>query len=370
MDIYRFLIDCVTSSLFGGESDVRRFEQLSPEERESLFLFAAEQGVISPLVAALSQEDVQIEMTDEALYSWFGLVLQIENDYCRRIETMKKLAKLFSKDGLDVMFIKGATLAGYYPCPYWRPWGDIDYYVYGKSSDSIYALNSIGARTREYYHHHTQSSLNGILIENHYDFFDRLNHKCNHLLDDELKSLAKSEGKTCPYIFEDDPSITNSYQMPPTMNAVFLMRHMSAHFVSESISLRMLYDWALFLMNEGDKVNWELVSNLYAQSGMMRFAKIVTSLLKDNLMLNLYGKCPIIPEEGEMPDRVWRSIINHEVRNPFRQYSIRYLVREVSMFIVNGWKHALVYPDESYVKLFFIYSSSHIKRMLGWLHTK
>lgn len=354
----------VTASLFKKQCATDEFWRMSPSMQDDICSFAADQGVLSPFVGLLNLTAPQIEYSDE-MYSWFGLFLQIENDYMARIETMKQLARLFSKEGIDIMFLKGATLAKLYPCPNWRSWSDIDYYVFGRSAEGIRLLETIGSDTNDYYHHHTQSSLNGILIENHYDFFDRHNHKCNHILDDAMKELAKNEGRSYPYLFEDELDIKNSYMMSPTMNAIFLMRHMSAHFVSETVSLRQLYDYALFLKADGKNVDWTKVIDLYGKSGMMRFAQIIISIVTNKLGVDvLESGCPIMAAENGMADKVWQSIVSVEGCNPYKRYNFRYMLYEVMTFFKNRWKHSLVYPGESYLKLFFIYSWSHIKRMM------
>lgn len=354
----------VTTSLLGEQCTLEEFLCLNPNAQNEVLSFAAEQGVISPFISMLNQPGSEIEFSDE-VYSYFGTIFKIEDDYKVRIETMKQLARLFSKEGIDVMFLKGATLARLYPCPNWRPWSDIDYYTFGRSDDSICTLGKNGLKSKDYFHHHTQSSLNGVLIENHYDFFDRHNHKCNHLLDDFMKELAMTEGKSCPFIFEDALDIKNSYMLTPTMNAIFLMRHMSAHFVSETVPLRQLYDFALFLKSDGEKVDWKKVVDLYQKSGLMRFARIIVSIIKNNLGIRVTeDKCPLISESGPMAEKVWQSIISIEGGNPYKRYGFRYMVYEVKTFFRNRWKHSLVYPDESYVRLFFVYAWSHVKRII------
>ena len=69
-------------------------------------------------------------------------------------------------------------------------------------------------------------------------------NQTNLILDDELKRMVKEHGRDYQAGFLHD-NMDNAYIMPPTMNAVFLLSHMSGHFVNESIPLRMLYDWIL-----------------------------------------------------------------------------------------------------------------------------
>lgn len=161
-------------------------------------------------------------------------------------------------------------------------------------------------------------------------------------------------------------NVNNAFLMTPTMNAIFLMRHMSAHFVSESIPLRMLYDWALFLKNCAAKVDWTLVIKMYERSGMMRFAGIVMTILKNHLEYES-PVCPVSLGNKEMSDKVWDSIINPPEQNPHDVFTLRYYLFESRTFFANRWKHKLVYPGESYFLLFFKYTWLAIKKMAGVL---
>ena len=252
-----------------------------------------------------------------------------------------------------------------YPNLEWRVFSDIDYYLFGRSAEGIDVLADKGIENKAYYHHHTQASLHGILLENHYDFVERVNHKCDLLLDDELKELAAEEGHSIRATFLGEEH-TNAYVMTPTMNAIFLMRHMSAHFVGETIPLRQLYDWALFLRRYGNIVDWERVIKLYYASGMSTFAGIVQALIWNYLKIETPSS-PVVPRTGYLARRVWHSIICPPEQDPYKKFSLRYFVFEARTFIDNRWKHKIVYPDESYVGLFFRYLWSVTKRKLGLL---
>ena len=275
------------------------------------------------------------------------------------------MAKLFEKEGLDIMFMKGATLAQLYPNPEWRVFSDIDYYLYGKSEQGIEAMARHGIENSAYYHHHTQASLNKVLLENHYDFVERVNHKCDIVLDDALKALAEKEGKTIPATFLGE-DIRNAYVMTPTMSAIFLMRHMSAHFVGETIPLRQLYDWALFLQKYAKDVDWALVKNLYDQSGMARFSGIIQQILRSHLEFECKD-CPIASGKHEDVEKVWNSAVFPPKHDPYKKFSLKYYLFETKTFFANRWKHKIVYPGESFALLFFKYTWLGIKKMTGTL---
>ena len=339
---------------------------LSVKDWDRLLTFASMQGVlpvIAPLFTDFETEDMQLRVM---LVEWYGSSQECHQGYQLRIYNMRELAKIFAEEGIDIMFMKGAALAQLYPNPKWRVFSDIDFYLFGDFERGLWVMSKHGIRNSEYPHHHTQASLNGILLENHYDFVERANHRCDLILDDALKALAKKEGKSIPVTFLGG-DIRNAYVMTPTMNAVFLMRHTSAHFVSETIPLRMLYDWALFLGQQGQDVDWPLVTGLYTQSGMTRFAGIVQQILRTHLEYECKD-CPIAPGTQEDAEKVWESIIYPPEQDPYKGGTLHYYLFETRTFFANRWKHKIVYPGESFTLLFLKYVWFGIRRMTGTLN--
>jgi hypothetical protein len=339
---------------------------LNGNDWDELLQFASSQGVLPSITQGFEKNspivDKQMQMM---MVQWYGVGLQYQQGYHQRLAVMREMTKLFADNGIDVMFLKGALLAQFYPCPEWRVFSDIDYYLFGDSEKGIAVMARHGIDNSAYYHHHTQATYKGILIENHYDFVERLHHKCDIVLDDALKEMADKEGHSlrAEFLGKD---LNNAYLMTPTMNAIFLMRHMSAHFVSETISLRMLYDWALFLKKQGEVVAWERVCKLYEQSGMRAFAEIIQGLLRWKLHYEC-ACCPVALGQLKDVEKVWDSIVNPPKSDPHAKFTLKYYLFEARTFWANRWKHKLVYPGESFILLFFKYSWLGVKKMLGMI---
>lgn len=337
----------------------------SSKEWNEVLSLAVEHGLLSVIVPLLTDLTFDDEASRMMLVEWYAIAQSNQQDYKLRKNIMREMANMFAKEGLDILFMKGATLAQLYPNPEWRVFSDIDYYLFGKSEQGIAILKKHGINSSAYYHHHTQASLNGVLLENHYDFVERVNHQCDIILDDALKMLAEKEGHSIKASFLGG-DITNAYVMTPTMNAIFLMRHMSAHFVGETIPLRMLYDWALFMKHHVMDVGWQLVIDLYDKSGMTGFAGLIQYLLKTKLGVE-YAECPVFPFDEEKADKLWQSILYPPKQDPYKKFSFRYYIFEANTFGRNRWKHKIVYPGESHVWLFCKYAWFGTKKMLGLL---
>lgn len=285
--------------------------------------------------------------------------------YQKRLQCMRDLSEMLASENIDVMFFKGAVLAQLYPEPEMRAFNDVDFFLYGDSSKGIEVMSHHGINNEASYHHHTKAVYQGVLLENHYDFLERINHQSDVLVDDELKRLVAEEGKNMKVHFMGD-EVQNAYEMTPTMNAIFLMRHMLGHFASETIPLRMLYDWAIFLKHDGDKVDWNRVIVIYEKSGTSTFAGVIQTILRLYLSVDI-GDCPIKEVDGQIVDKVWDSIQNPPAMNPYKQFSFRFFVFETKVYIENRWKYELAYPHESYFMLSLHYAWSIIKRKLGLL---
>lgn len=337
--------------------------KLNTRDWKEVFQFASSQGVLPIVMQALERLKATGGPKLNLLkVKWCGVSLQNQQGYYLRVEVMKSLAKLFEREGIDIMFMKGASLAQLYPKPEWRVFSDIDFYLFGESDRGIALMNRNGIENKDFFHHHTQASVNGVLLENHYDFVERKHYKCDIILDNALKALSVNEGHSYRAFFLGE-SVKNAYVMSPTMNAIFLMRHMSAHFASETITLRMLYDWALFLKKLGSKVDWEYVCKMYEESGMIRFAQVLQGILSSRLGFEI-GSCSVPKGKQKDEEMVWKSVLYPPKRNPFEKNTLRYYLFEARTFLVNIWKYKMVYPGESILLLYVSIAWHDVKRLI------
>lgn len=347
--------------LFGKKEKDINEDLLSVEELNKALSEATKHGMLAVLMKRLEHADIKDAALKKVVVKWYVSCERYQKKTRKIHSLMQKMAIEFGNAGLNVMFLKGATTAQLYPEPQLRMFDDIDYYLYGNSDKGAEVLESLGIKTNKCSHHHTRAYLKGVLLEDHYDFLDRKNHRGNLLMDDELKRLAAMEGHSYPFMF-DNTDVNNAYCMSPTMNALFLMRHMGTHFFSETVPLRMLYDWALFLKKYAGEVDWEKTLLLYKESGMPVFPSMIQGILVSKLGLD-FPNCPIEPICGKTTDRIWKSIIDTTESNPYKKGSVRFHLYEAMLFINNRWKHHLVFKGESYWLLFisFIWQNLRIK---------
>ena len=342
--------------------------ELSAKEWENLLSIASMHGTLPVVMQLFESRKIEDKDVRKVILKWYAVAQGNKQRYQIRVKTIRELAEMFAEGGLDMMVFKGAALAQLYPNPEWRVFSDIDFYLYEEWKKGVEVMDRHGVKNEPYYHHNTNATLNGVLLENHYDFVERLNHRLNLVLDDELKEMAREEGKSLKATFLDD-QVTNVYMMTPTMNAVFLMRHMSAHYVSESIPLRMLNDWILFLNQHAKDVDWKRVCGLYEKAGMTEFVGIIMELIRQYYHID-FSDVPIALVANEHTAKVWDNIVFPPAANPYKKNSIKYWLYETKTFSGNRWKHQIVYPGESYLLLSLHYVWSVVKRKLGLLKIK
>lgn len=356
------------SSVLLEDKDRASIPDLTIGDWEELFSVASKHGMLPSLMQVFEGRQIEDKEFRRVVVKKFASVQKNALNFKNRLLTVRELAAMFAEDGIDMMVFKGVATAQLYPKPEWRVFSDIDFFLYGRCLDGNAAMERHGIKNRPFYHHNTEATLHGILLENHYDFVERLNHRQNLLIDDELKLLAKEEGTSIKASFLGN-DVNNVYIMTPTMNAIFLMRHMSAHFGSESIALRMLYDWALFLKVHAKDVDWPRVKRIYDTSGMTEFVGIILEIIRTHLGANLCD-VPVQPIANEKTERVWNSIVSPPEANPHKKNSLVYFVYETKTFIGNKWKHDIAYPGESYFMLSLHYAWSVFKRKTGLLKLK
>ncbi len=347
------------------DSDEQSLPNLTIDDWEKLLSVASKHGMLPSLMQVFEGRLIEDKEFRRVVVKKFASVQKNALNFKNRLLTVRELAAMYAEEDIDMMVFKGVATAQLYPKPEWRVFSDIDFYLYGRCFDGNAVMERHGIKSRPFYHHNTEATLHGILLENHYDFVERLNHRHNLVVDDEMKSLANEEGKTIKASFLGN-DVNNVYIMTPTMNAIFLMRHMSAHFGSESIALRMLYDWALFLKAHAKDVDWPRVKRIYDASGMTEFVGIILEIIRIHLGADL-SDVPVQPIANEKTAKVWDSIVFPPAANPHKKYSLVYFVYETKTFLGNKWKHDIVYPGESYFMLSLHYAWSVLKRKTGLL---
>ena len=278
----------------------------------------------------------------DILLRWLANIDNIEKSYARQKAAIRKLASFYDRNGFRMMLLKGYGLSLCYPTPEHRSCGDIDIWLYGRQQEADTLLSAKhGVKINEDKHHHTTFSVNGILVENHYDFINVHSHASNVEIERELKRLAVT-----PESKQIDVEGAHITLPSPDFNALFLLKHMAAHFAAIEIGFRHICDWAVFVRTYGDKVDWDLLKTTATQFNMHRFLGAVNRLCVDRLDIDESMCGRFVGEDRALAERILNDILAPEFGeqqpkgNPVKVVWFKW-----RRWWANRWKHRLVYRD-------------------------
>ena len=253
------LLEAIKASLFDTEPNYPAdtdWDEVVKEAKAQTVL-----GIISPVIPV---KDVSVEMGKAT--------------YMRILYEQDKLIKLLDDNDIPCVILKGSAAAQYYPKPYLRTMGDVDFLVpQDKFEAAVMLLESNGY---EYHHGKTQDEKipeevrhigymkNGIEYEIHHHFssegFD---------MDDILERAIKKreyrniDGYILPFL-------------PDIENGLVLLGHINQHMRGCDLGLRQIIDWEIFIHKVMSRDLWD-----------NKFISIARSIGLDELALNSTAMC-------------------------------------------------------------------------------
>lgn len=326
-----------------------------------VFRLAQRQGVLAIVWSAMHKlaDEGKLtaeQMPDKALkLQWALSAEKISSRYRRQKLLIEKLAKFYAEHGIKMMLLKGYSLSIYYPTPEYRECGDIDIWLYGEQQKADRLLNEHkGVEIDEDKHHHTTFIIDGIMVENHYDFLNVHAHPSNKDIEQELQRLSKEDAGT-------EHRIGDAIVMvpPANLNALFLLRHAAAHFAAVEIGLRHIIDWALFVKNNNDNIDWSWLYGVAKRHNMEKFLNCLNAISIEYFGLD----SKVVPEferNAELEHRVFNDIISPEFSEKMPSKGIvRRLIFRYRRWWANRWKHRIVYR-EGLLRTFIVQIYSHL----------
>jgi hypothetical protein len=250
-----------------------------------------------------------------------------------------------------MMLLKGVGLSQYYPVPAHRPTGDIDVYLFGKQKEADRLITGqLGIKVKTTVEHHTVFSFEGTTVENHYDFINTKIRKSGRSFEALLKGMV---GKPLKRIQD------NVFIPSPQFNMLFLMKHMSGHFASEGISLRHVLDWALFVKNEADNLDWTAFYDVCREYNTDRFVSCINAVCADYLGFapSLF---PVKIADKDLEQRVFNDIMSHKKEQRPQGFVSESLFRLRKWFRTR-WKQRICYRDSFFSSFWTSVTSSLVK---------
>lgn len=297
---------------------------------------------------------------NELLYlTWMGMAAKIQQKWEQHEAFIGRLAGFYEKHGIDMMLLKGYGLSLNYPEAKLRNPGDVDVFLsescsngsngsipaWKKADDVV--RKELGVEVRNDSEHHTKFEIDGISVENHYDFVNTRIRRSSQKLEKVFKELAQD--KTNVIDVRGQKVILPSDKL----NAIFLLRHCAGHFASEGITMRNVLDWGLFVQSAND-LDWEWLWQLAKEYNMHRFLACLNMICIEDLGLEglgfkVYGLWTYNAEFKRLKARVLEEIMNGTDLVPNASAWER-----TKRWWLHRWKHEICYSDSMLSS--FVYS--------------
>ena len=224
-------------------------------------------GLISPLIQGGEETSVQYKAM-----------------YMRIMYEHAKLLECFESAKIPCVILKGVAAAVYYPRPYLRTMGDIDVLV-----PKNYFLESLNVLESNGYIYDHGKGLDDQIT----DMTRELTYTKNGIIV-EIHQRFSSPGVSVDDILEDaidrrDYIELNGFRLPVlpvAENGLVLLGHVNQHLVTNTLGLRQIIDWEMYVHSNTDNSFWssEFIP-LAEKTGLLKFAANVTYMCNKYLGL-------------------------------------------------------------------------------------
>lgn len=324
-----------------GVTKYRDFQPLTDKEWEGVYHLAEVQGMVPVLLAEmdklsrsssgcsqahqasqsngasgetlkpLNSETGSLLPPMDMLMDWLGQASYRETTYQQQLEQSCMFADALAKEGVLCLVLKGLAVGEYYPVKNSREFGDLDCFLVkkvenvknvqnvaseGKTSEPSelsepkYTLafsigNEVarrkGAKVEQSGYKHTHIHLKDLLIENH-EYLTNFNETRQGIKTEKiLRGLALEGGYK--RIGE-----TNLWIPKPEFNVLFLLNHSLGDFIANDMTIKAVYDWAVFLKAEQRHIDWKRMEVLLDECRLRAFFDLMTEAALTYLGLELY----------------------------------------------------------------------------------
>lgn len=338
-----------------------KLENISSEQWIDIHKLALRQGVCAIVLDAILAAEITIPRPIKMRF--IASTDNIERKYQDKVNAALKLRNIYSDNDIKLMILKGIGLAQAYPIPKHRPCSDLDIWLFGKQIEADKILQEkYNIAISEAQHHHTVFYIDGVMIENHYDFIEQHSRSSKQNIETMLKELSENEQPYTVNIAEKE-----FYIPSPNLNAFFLIMHSGAHFAAENISIRHLIDWALFLKKYGDNIEWNKLLEIADIFGFRPFLGCLNAMcisflgMPNSLALCTENNIKIV-QKGINDVLEYRQ---NEIPNNF----IKGWIFRIKRRFANSWKQKMVFKD-SQITAFLRSILVHILRPNFWRKKK
>ena len=349
------LFALLRAALHGRMDDAALFTGCDEALWQGIYDLSSAQGVLAQAWDGIGFLPETARPPKGLRLQWALNVDRIEKTYRRQEKAIARLAAFYREHAIPMMVLKGYGLSLFYPLPEHRPCGDIDIWLFGRQpeADRLVA-RAWDAPVDERKEHHTTFHIDGIMVENHYDFVNTQTHASNARLERLFKQYAAQPGES---VLVGGAAV---YLPSEQLNALFLLRHAAVHFAAIDIGLRHVIDWYVFVARCHRRIDWEALYAAARDTGMTEFLNCLNAICIDRLGLDP-AAVPPVARNTALEERVLNEILAPAFSEQPPLGLLRVVWFKIRRWWANRWKHRIVF-DEGLASAFLRSAWAHLKR--------
>lgn len=255
-------------------------QHLSHDQYLALKSLSQEQTTVGLISQALVDRNVRLDGDDVA--DVFLSLLNVQQLNQQLNQAVINLHRMMENQGIRILILKGQTYATFYPYPYLRQCGDIDFLCHPDDIDKAIAflkydlgqtISDAGSNK------HASFVMDGIRFEIH-RLLTNFAYPPNHHY---WENIFMKEVWQHPFTISID-----GYQIPslaPTYNAVYVFEHIFFHLIMDGIGIRQFCDWSMLLHHYKDEIDKELLCRHLKSIGLYKAYTEIGKFLVDYLGL-------------------------------------------------------------------------------------
>lgn len=255
------LLELLKASLF----------EIKPEFREKVDWDGVLSEAKAQTVVALAAKAVPKKVSSE----WQTSAFQSQANFVRVLHGQSQLVNLFQRAGIPLVILKGTAAAVYYPEPFRRSMGDVDFLVPPERfEESLNLMSGNGYSEKGNGPRHKEFMKDGIEYE--------LHRRYSPLGMDVEEYIMEGFSRL------ETGNIGNvSFPMLPCFaNGIVLLTHLCAH-LKKGVGLRQMIDWMMYVNSVLDAELWESEFRQAAESiGLASLAITATRMCQRYLGLS------------------------------------------------------------------------------------
>jgi len=203
---------------------------LTTEDWEKIYWLSRKHGVVTMINDVIEGLPEAEKPQGDIALSWELSAERTHYHFAHQAKVLADIRKKSEEAGIQLILIKGMSLAKLYPKPNSRACGDIDIYFPGNYQKGNEIL---GCPEASLDGKHAEMAVDGVTVENHLHFLDQ---------------IYFSQRKAEKYILSTLKDASTEGDLSPMGNMVYLLMHTVCHLTAKiKLPLRNVVDWGIFL---------------------------------------------------------------------------------------------------------------------------